>query len=193
MNSYRAGILVLIAAFIGVLAYLGNRYLNIKQQEAEAGYGVAYTAPDLCHDPQTGKMFDYVVQSDGANMRSEAGLSGAVLAVLPQSTNVLKLAEQTVQPDTSKTITRKEILFTTATSSFTLPVNMVVTVIDPETESTGMMRVGYNHPELGALEARVPRDTLDLKREPSVWYKIRTYEGEEGWMSKRLLSTLDAC
>ena len=29
MNSYRAGILVLIAAFIGVLAYLGYRYLNI--------------------------------------------------------------------------------------------------------------------------------------------------------------------
>ncbi len=51
MNSYRAGILVLIAAFIGVLAYLGNRYLNIKEQESGAVYGVAYTASDTCHDP----------------------------------------------------------------------------------------------------------------------------------------------
>ena len=193
MNSYRAGILVLIAAFIGVLAYLGNRYLNIKEQESEASYGVAYTAPDTCHDPQTGKMFDYFVSSDSANMRSEAGLSGSVIGVLPQNTYVLKLDEQTVQPDPSKTTTRKEILFTTATSSFTLPVNRVVTIVDPETEGTGMVRVAYTHPEMGLLEARVPSDTLDLKREPSVWYKIRIYEGEEGWISKRLLSTLDAC
>lgn len=193
MNSYRAGILLLIAAFIAVLGYLGNRYLNIKQQEAEGSYGVAYTAPDTCHDAQTGKMFDYFVKSDGANLRSEAGLSGSIVAVLPQNTLVLKLDEQTVQPDKTKTTTRKEILFTTATSSFTLPVNMVVTVIDAESEETGMMRVGYSHPELGALEARVPRDTLDLKREPSIWYKIRTSDGEEGWVSKRLLSTLDAC
>ncbi len=193
MNGYRAGILLLIAAFIGVLAYLGNRYLNIKQSESEATYGVAYTAPDLCRDPQTGKMFDYFVRSDAANMRSEPGLSGSVIGVLPQNTHVLKLEEQTVQPDADKTTTRKEILFTTAAASFTLPANMVVTVIDPETESSGMMRVGYTHPELGALEARVPRDTLDLKREPSVWYKIRSYEGAEGWVSQRLLSTLDAC
>lgn len=193
MNSYRAGILVLIAAFIGVLAYLGNRYLNIKEQESGAVYGVAYTASDTCHDPQTGKMFDYFVSSDSANMRSEAGLSGSVIGVLPQNTYVLKLDEQTVQPDPSKTTTRKEILFTTATSSFTLPVNRVVTIIDPETEGTGMVRVAYTHPEMGLLEARVPSDTLDLKREPSVWYKIRIYEGEEGWISKRLLSTLDVC
>ena len=46
---------------------------------------------------------------------------------------------------------------------------------------------------MGLLEARVPSDTLDLKGEPSVWYKIRIYEGEEGWISKRLLSTLDVC
>ena len=193
MNSYRAGVLLLIAAFIGVLGYLGNRYLNIREQESGGEYGVAYAAPDYCHDAQSGKMYDYFVKSDGANVRSEAGLNGSIVTVLPQNSYVLKLEEQAVQPDLTKTTTRKEILFTTATSSFTLPVNMVVSVIDPETETSGMIRVGYTHPELGLLEARVPRDTLDLKHEASVWFKVRTQDGEEGWISKRLLSVLDAC
>ena len=193
MNSYRAGVLLLIAAFIGVLGYLGNRYLNIKEQESAGEYGVAYTAPDTCHDAQSGKLYDYLVRSDGANVRSEAGLNGSIVTVLPQNAYVLKLGEQAVQPDLTKTTTRKEILFTTAISSFTLPVNMVVSIMDSETEASGMVRVGYTHPELGLLEARVPRDTLDLKREPSTWYKVRTQDGQEGWISKRLLSTLDAC
>jgi hypothetical protein len=198
MSSFKKNLLLLGFLFLIVFAYFGYHFLKLKEIEI-SGQGfstasvVAPTTENECRDSVSGKMYDYFVLTDSANVRENAGTNYAIVTVLSQNDSVLKLDEKTVLPDLMRPTTRKEVLFTTATATFTLPANMTVQVVDMESDTSPMARVSYEHPELGVLEAQVPKDVLDLTQEPKLWFKVRTRTGEEGWVSRRLLSTLDAC
>ena len=198
MSSFKKILLLLVFLFLITFAYFGYRFLILKEieisgQDFSTASVAAPATEDDCRDSVSGKMYDYFVLTDSANVRANAGTNYAVVTVLSQNDLVLKLDEKTVMPDLTHPMTRKEVLFTTATATFTLPANMTVQVVDMESDTSPMARISYEHPELGVWEARVPKDVLDLIQEPKLWFKVRTRAGEEGWVSRRLLSTLDAC
>ncbi|MBS1174672.1 MAG: hypothetical protein H6R05_803 [Burkholderiaceae bacterium] len=198
MSSFKKILLLLGFLFFIVFVYFGYQFLKLKEvevggQSISTASVAASAAEDECRDSVSGKMYDYFVGTNSANIRANAGTNHSIVTVLSQNDLVLKLDEKTVMPDLTHPITRKDVLFTTASATFTLPANMMVQVVDVESDASTMVRIRYEHPELGILEARVPKDVLDLTEEPKLWFKIRTRTGEEGWVSRRLLSTLDAC
>ena len=198
MSSFKKILLLLGFLFFIVFVYFGYQFLKLKEAEVRgqsiSTASVAASATeDECRDSVSGKMYDYFVVTNSANIRADAGTNHSIVTVLSQNDPVLKLDEKTVLPDLTHPITRKDVLFTTASATFTLPANMMVQVVDVESDASTMVRIRYEHPELGVLEARVPKDVFDLTEEPKLWFKIRTRTGEEGWVSSRLLSTLDAC
>ena len=170
---------------------LQEKVINLQTGQVEDA-SVSNEQNDNCHDPVSGKMYSHFVNKQSVNLRESPNTSSTVIEKLDKRQNILLLetAAQTA-PDANQFMTKKAIEFTTETTSFTLSPNKAVEIIDPEPNTT-MIRVRYIHPELGALEARVPKDTVtNLVNE--TWVKVRSDAGNEGWLLQRFLDNIEVC
>ena len=170
---------------------LQEKVINLQTGQVEDA-SVSNEQNDNCHDPVSGKMYSHFVNKQSVNLRESPNTSSAVVEKLDKRQNVLLLetAAQTA-PDANQFMTKKAIEFTTETTSFTLSPNKAIEIVDPEPNTT-MIRIRYIHPELGALEARVPKDTVtNLVNE--TWVKVRSDAGNEGWLLQRFLDNIEVC
>lgn len=170
---------------------LQEKVINLQTGQVEDA-SVSNEQNDNCHDPVSGKMYSHFVNKQSVNLRESPNTSSTVIEKLDKRQNILLLetAAQTA-PDANQFMTKKAIEFTTETTSFTLSPNKAVEIIDPEPNTT-MIRVRYIHPELGALEARIPKDTVtNLVNE--TWVKVRSDAGNEGWLLQRFLDNIEVC
>ena len=170
---------------------LQEKVINLQTSQVEDA-SVSNEQNDNCHDPVSGKMYSHFVNKQSVNLRESPNTSSTVIEKLDKRQNILLLetAAQTA-PDANQFMTKKAIEFTTETTSFTLSPNKAIEIVDPEPNTT-MIRVRYIHPELGALEARVPKDTVtNLVNE--TWVKVRSNAGNEGWLLQRFLDNIEVC
>ena len=170
---------------------LQEKVINLQMGQVEDA-SVSNEQNDNRHDPVSGKMYSHFVNKQSVNLRESPNTSSTVIEKLDKRQNILLLetAAQTA-PDANQFMTKKAIEFTTETTSFTLSPNKAVEIIDPEPNTT-MIRVRYIHPELGALEARIPKDTVtNLVNE--TWVKVRSDAGNEGWLLQRFLDNIEVC
>ena len=170
---------------------LQEKVINLQTGQVEDA-SVSNEQNDNCHDPVSGKMYSHFVNKQSVNLRESPNTSSTVIEKLDKRQNILLLetAAQTA-PDANQFMTKKAIEFTTETTSFTLSPNKAIEIVDPEPNTT-MIRIRYIHPELGALEARVPKDTVtNLVNE--TWVKVRSNAGNEGWLLQRFLDNIEVC
>ena len=191
-------IFALLLLVVLITGYYVKRSLDLQEKAINLQTGqvedasVSNEQNDNCHDPVSGKMYSHFVNKQSVNLRESPNTSSAVVEKLDKRQNVLLLetAAQTA-PDANQFMTKKAIEFTTETTSFTLSPNKAIEIVDPEPNTT-MIRIRYIHPELGALEARVPKDTVtNLVNE--TWVKVRSNAGNEGWLLQRFLDNIDVC
>lgn len=191
-------IFALLLLIVLIAGYYVKRSLDLQEKAINLQTGqvedasVSNEQNDNCHDPISGKMYSHFVNKQSVNLRESPNTSSAVVEKLDKRQNVLLLetAAQTA-PDANQFMTKKAIEFTTETTSFTLSPNKAIEIIDPEPNTT-MIRVRYIHPELGALEARIPKDTVtNLVNE--TWVKVRSDAGNEGWLLQRFLDNIEVC
>lgn len=191
-------IFALLLLIVLIAGYYVKRSLDLQEKVINLQTGqvedasVSNEQNDNCHDPVSGKMYSHFVNKQSVNLRESPNTSSTVIEKLDKRQNILLLetAAQTA-PDANQFMTKKAIEFTTETTSFTLSPNKAVEIIDPEPNTT-MIRVRYIHPELGALEARIPKDTVtNLVNE--TWVKVRSDAGNEGWLLQRFLDNIEVC
>lgn len=191
-------IFALLLLIVLIAGYYVKRSLDLQEKVINLQTGqvedasVSNEQNDNCHDPVSGKMYSHFVNKQSVNLRESPNTSSAVVEKLDKRQNVLLLetAAQTA-PDANQFMTKKAIEFTTETTSFTLSPNKAIEIVDPEPNTT-MIRIRYIHPELGALEARVPKDTVtNLVNE--TWVKVRSNAGNEGWLLQRFLDNIEVC
>ena len=191
-------IFALLLLIVLIAGYYVKRSLDLQEKVINLQTGqvedasVSNEQNDNCHDPVSGKMYSHFVNKQSVNLRESPNTSSTVIEKLDKRQNILLLetAAQTA-PDANQFMTKKAIEFTTETTSFTLSPNKAVEIIDPEPNTT-MIRVRYIHPELGALEARIPKDTVtNLVNE--TWVKVRSNAGNEGWLLQRFLDNIEVC
>ncbi len=191
-------IFALLLLVVLITGYYVKRSLDLQEKAINLQTGqvedasVSNEQNDNCHDPVSGKMYSHFVNKQSVNLRESPNTSSAVVEKLDKRQNVLLLetAAQTA-PDANQFMTKKVIEFTTETTSFTLSPNKAIEIVDPEPNTT-MIRIRYIHPELGALEARVPKDTVtNLVNE--TWVKVRSNAGNEGWLLQRFLDNIEVC
>ena len=191
-------IFALLLLVVLITGYYVKRSLDLQEKVINLQTGQVEDASasneqnDNCHDPVSGKMYSHFVNKQSVNLRESPNTSSTVIEKLDKRQNILLLetAAQTA-PDANQFMTKKAIEFTTETTSFTLSPNKAIEIIDPEPNTT-MIRVRYIHPELGALEARVPKDTVtNLVNE--TWVKVRSDAGNEGWLLQRFLDNIEVC
>ncbi len=191
-------IFALLLLVVLITGYYVKRSLDLQEKAINLQTGqvedasVSNEQNDNCHDPVSGKMYSHFVNKQSVNLRESPNTSSAVVEKLDKRQNVLLLetAAQTA-PDANQFMTKKAIEFTTETTSFTLSPNKAIEIVDPEPNTT-MIRIRYIHPELGALEARVPKDTVtNLVNE--TWVKVRSNAGNEGWLLQRFLDNIEVC
>ena len=191
-------IFALLLLIVLIAGYYVKRSLDLQEKVINLQTGqvedasVSNEQNDNCHDPVSGKMYSHFVNKQSVNLRESPNTSSAVVEKLDKRQNVLLLetAAQTA-PDANQFMTKKAIEFTTETTSFTLSPNKAIEIVDPEPNTT-MIRIRYIHPELGALEARVPKDTVtNLVNE--TWVKVRSDAGNEGWLLQRFLDNIEVC
>ena len=191
-------IFALLLLIVLIAGYYVKRSLDLQEKAINLQTGqvedasVSNEQNDNCHDPVSGKMYSHFVNKQSVNLRESPNTSSAVVEKLDKRQNVLLLetAAQTA-PDANQFMTKKAIEFTTETTSFTLSPNKAIEIVDPEPNTT-MIRIRYIHPELGALEARVPKDTVtNLVNE--TWVKVRSNAGNEGWLLQRFLDNIEVC
>lgn len=191
-------IFALLLLIVLIAGYYVKRSLDLQEKVINLQTGqvedasVSNEQNDNCHDPVSGKMYSHFVNKQSVNLRESPNTSSTVIEKLDKRQNILLLetAAQTA-PDANQFMTKKAIEFTTETTSFTLSPNKAIEIVDPEPNTT-MIRVRYIHPELGALEARVPKDTVtNLVNE--TWVKVRSDAGNEGWLLQRFLDNIEVC
>lgn len=191
-------IFALLLLIVLIAGYYVKRSLDLQEKVINLQTGqvedasVSNEQNDNCHDPVSGKMYSHFVNKQSVNLRESPNTSSTVIEKLDKRQNILLLetAAQTA-PDANQFMTKKAIEFTTETTSFTLSPNKAIEIVDPEPNTT-MIRVRYIHPELGALEARVPKDTVtNLVNE--TWVKVRSNAGNEGWLLQRFLDNIEVC
>ena len=187
-------ILILMFLLIVGLGYYGKRSLDLKEkaldlQAASMGVGqhaeenAAENALLMTIDAVSGKPFDKAMNADQINMRADHNINSKVIEVMYLNEPVITLEEFTPDVSDNQAITKKEIDFTTALASFRLSPNKAVHIVE---QDDAMVRVRYEHPELGALEARVTKDTVEaIGNNP--WVKVRAQSKNEGWILKRFL------
>ena len=191
-------IFALLLLIVLIAGYYVKRSLDLQEKVINLQTGqvedasVSNEQNDNCHDPVSGKMYSHFVNKQSVNLRESPNTSSTVIEKLDKRQNILLLetAAQTA-PDANQFMTKKAIEFTTETTSFTLSPNKAIEIVDPEPNTT-MIRIRYIHPELGALEARVPKDTVtNLVNE--TWVKVRSNAGNEGWLLQRFLDNIEVC
>ena len=191
-------IFALLLLVVLITGYYVKRSLDLQEKAINLQTGqvedasVSNEQNDNCHDPVSGKMYSHFVNKQSVNLRESPNTSSTVIEKLDKRQNILLLetAAQTA-PDANQFMTKKAIEFTTETTSFTLSPNKAIEIVDPEPNTT-MIRIRYIHPELGALEARVPKDTVtNLVNE--TWVKVRSNAGNEGWLLQRFLDNIEVC
>lgn len=192
-------IVALLLLIVLIAGYYAKRSLDLQEQAIKLQTGqtdYAYVPEDQsdeCHDPVSGKLYSHRLNKQSVNLREAPNTSSKVIEVLDAGQMVLDLEEAAAStaPNLNQFMTSKEIEFTTETTSFRLSKNKAVEIVDPEPNTT-MIRVRYMHPELGALEARVPKDTVtNLVNE--TWVKVRSNVGNEGWVLQQFLDDLEVC